>query len=184
MTETRRTTLMDEQAVRRAVARMSREILERHGGTDGLTLMGIHRRGVHLAALLREEIQRAEDVEVPMGTLDITMYRDDLMAVGPLPVVGESALPPGGIDDRCVVVVDDVLYTGRTVRAALNEIMDWGRPSRILLCVLVDRGGRELPIQADVVGREFSVLEDQRIDVHVPSLDDQLAVVLGVRRSQ
>lgn len=182
MTESRQTILMDEQAVRRAIARMSREILEKHGGTDGLVIMGIHRRGVDLASLIREEIERAEGVAVPMGTLDITLYRDDLMAVGPRPIVGESALPPGGLEDRCVVIVDDVLYTGRTVRAALNELMDWGRPSRILLCVLADRGGRELPIQPDVVGREFSILSGKRVDVQVPEVDGNLAVVLGERR--
>ena len=103
------------------------------------------------------------------------------MALGPRPVVGESKLPPQGIDERSVVIVDDVLYTGRTARAALNELMDWGRPARILLCVLVDRGGREVPIQPDIVGREVHVLGDQRVDVQVPELDGDLAVVLSQR---
>jgi len=182
VTETRPTTLMNEEAVRRAIARMSSEILEKHGGTKGLLIMGIRRRGVHLARLIHEEIKRTEGVDVPMGTLDITFYRDDLMVVGPLPVVGESILPQGGLDDQCVVIVDDVLYTGRTARAALNELMDWGRPSRVLLCVLADRGMRELPIQPDVVGREFQVREDQRVDLLVPDLDGELSVVLGARR--
>lgn len=181
MTSPTPTVLMDGDAVRRAVDRMSREIVERLGGTDRLVLMGIQRRGVHLAEMIADTVAEAEGVQVPRGTLDITLYRDDLMAVGPKPLVGESKLPPEGVDDRSVVIVDDVLYTGRTVRAALNELMDWGRPSRILLCVLVDRGERELPIQPDVVGRELSVLGNQRVDVHVPDLDGELAVVLEER---
>lgn len=170
--------LMDEPSVRRALSRMARELVEKNRGTVGLVLMGIHRRGDDLAALLREEIERVEGVRVATGVLDITLYRDDLAAIGPRPIVGETSLPPGGIDDRTVVIVDDVLFTGRTVRAALNELMDWGRPARILLCVLADRGGRELPIQPDVVGRSVQVLAGQRVDVLVPALDGRLEVDL------
>lgn len=168
--------LMDETAIRRAIARMAREIVEKVGGTDDLVLMGIHRRGDDLAELVREEIESAEEARIQVGVLDITLYRDDLATVGPRPIVGETALPGGGIDDRTVVLVDDVLYTGRTVRAALNELMDWGRPARTLLCVLVDRGGREVPICPDVVGRVVDVLPGQRVDVRVPELDGRLAV--------
>jgi len=173
-----RTPLMDEAAVRRAVVRMAAELVERNGGVEKLVLMGVQRRGVQLAEMLRAEIQRSDGVEVGMGSIDITLYRDDLMTVGPRPVVGESRIPPGGVDDVAVVIVDDVLYTGRTVRAALNELGDWGRPSRIDLCVLVDRGGRELPIQPDVVGKTVTVLPDQTVEVLVPELDDRLAVEL------
>ncbi len=171
-----RTTVIDEAGVRRALRRMAHEIVERNGGTDDLVLMGIRRRGVDLADLLRDEIQRATNVQVASGSLDITMYRDDLLAVGPRPVVGETELPPDGVDDRVVVVVDDVLFTGRTVRAALNELMDFGRPARVFLCVLVDRGGREIPIQPDIVGREVTVGAEQTVEVRVPDLDGSLAV--------
>jgi len=172
------TPIMDETAVRRALARMAREVVERTGGASRLILMGIRRRGDHLAALLREEIRGAEGVDVPLGALDITLYRDDLATVGPRPLVGETQLPPGGIDDTTVVLVDDVLFTGRTIRAALNELMDYGRPARVLLCVLVDREGREIPIQADVVGRHVEWVGTQRVEVRVPALDGRLAVEL------
>jgi pyrimidine operon attenuation protein/uracil phosphoribosyltransferase len=141
--------------------------------------MGIRRRGDHLAELLRDEIRTAEQAQVPTGALDITLYRDDLStAVGPMPLVGETQLPPGGIEGATVVLVDDVLYTGRTVRAALNELMDYGRPARVLLCVLADREGREVPIQADVVGRHVEWVGDQVVEVRVPELDGRLAVEL------
>lgn len=179
MTPTDPTVLMDGADVRRAVDRMAHEVLEKLGGTRHLLLIGIQRRGVDLAGMISKAITAAEGTEVATGTLDITFYRDDLMAIGPRPLVGETKLPPGGVDDMAVVLVDDVLYTGRTARAALNELMDWGRPARILLCVLVDRGDRELPIQPDIVGREFPVLANQRVDVLVPALDGELAVVLG-----
>lgn len=169
--------LMDDTAVRRAVARMAREIVERNGGTDKLAVMGIHRRGIQIAELLRSEIEAAEGVDVPAGSIDISLYRDDLEAIGPRPIIGGSELPASGIDGRTIVLVDDVQFTGRTARAAINELMDWGRPGRILLCVLVDRGGRELPIQPDVVGRQVEVLEpDQTVEVLVPELDGRLGV--------
>ena len=170
--------LMSKVDVRRAVARMAREIVERNGGTEDLVLMGIHRRGTDIADWLADEIEAAEGVRLPQGSIDISLYRDDLAEIGPRPVVGGSELPPDGIEDRTVVLVDDVAYTGRTVRAALNELNDWGRPRRVLLCVLVDRGGRELPIQPDVVGRGFQVLPHQRVEVLVPSVDGATGVDL------
>jgi len=176
-----RVVLMDAEAVRLALARMAREVVERAEGTEGLVLLGIRRRGVELAERLREFIQEGEGVRVPFGILDITLYRDDLQEIGLRPVVGESELPLEGVDGRTVVLVDDVLYTGRTVRAALNELMDWGRPARILLCVLVDREGRELPIQADIVGRSVGVLPRQRVEVLVPEEDGRLAVEVATR---
>ncbi len=176
MAELRRQVLLDERTVERTLARMAREIVERVGDLNSLVLVGIHRRGVELAEHLAGEIRRAEEQEIPTGSLDITLYRDDLMAIGPRPVVGETRLPRGGIDGRTVVIVDDVLYTGRTVRAALDELADFGRPRRILLCVLVDRGGRELPIHADIAGKSIPVEAPGRVEVLVPEIDGRRAV--------
>jgi pyrimidine operon attenuation protein / uracil phosphoribosyltransferase len=173
--------LMDERAVERALARMAREIVERINGVHDLCVMGIQRRGVQLAQRIAAEIERAEGQQPPVGTLDITLYRDDLTAIGPRPVLGETRLPPGGVDGLNLVIVDDVLYTGRTARAALDELADFGRPARILLCVLVDRGGRELPIQPDIVGRTFDADVAEVIEVLVPELDGRLAVELAAR---
>ena len=170
--------IMREDAVGRAIARMAREIVERNEGTDRLALMGIHRRGVQIARLLQAEIERAASVRVPCGSIDITLYRDDLMVIGPRPVIGETKLPAGGIDNRAVVIVDDVIFSGRTARAAMNELMDWGRASRIYYCVPVDRAGRELPIQPDIVGRAVTVLPQQRVDVLVPEIDGVLGVAI------
>jgi pyrimidine operon attenuation protein/uracil phosphoribosyltransferase len=178
MTEPRRQLLMGERDVERALARMARELVERNRGVANLALVGVQRRGVQLAERIAAEIERAEGQRPPVGTLDITLYRDDLTAIGPRPVLGETRLPEGGIDGRSLVIVDDVLYTGRTVRAALDELADFGRPARIYLCVLVDRGGRELPIQADIAGRVLAARSDQRVEVLVPELDTRLAVEL------
>ena len=184
MSQEERVTIVDEAGIRRSLARMARQIVELNDGTEDLVLLGIQRRGKEIGERIREEIRQAEGVEVPAGSIDITLYRDDLMTVGPKPVVGESELPLAGIDDLRVVVVDDVVFTGRTIRAALNELMDWGRPARVDLCVLVDRGGRELPIQPDIVGRVHPVGGHQRVDVLVPELDGRLAVELVTRAAE
>lgn len=176
MPDSQTSQVMDERAVRRALARMAHEVVEEVAETDAFALVGIHRRGVHLAKWLAGEIHRAENISVPTGSLDITLYRDDLMAIGPRPVVGETRLPDGGIEDRIVVIVDDVLFTGRTVRAALDELADFGRPRRILLCVLVDRGGRELPIHADIIGKTIQMGRQGRIEVRVPEIDGRWGV--------
>jgi pyrimidine operon attenuation protein/uracil phosphoribosyltransferase len=173
--------LMDERAVQRALARMAREIVERNDGVQRLCIMGIQRRGVELARRIAAEIERAESSTPPVGSLDITLYRDDLTAIGPRPVLGETRLPGGGIDGTNLVIVDDVLYTGRTARAALDELADFGRPARIWLCVLIDRGGRELPIQPDITGRAVEVAADDLVDVLVPELDGRLAVEVRPR---
>jgi pyrimidine operon attenuation protein / uracil phosphoribosyltransferase len=167
---------MDDRALARTLARMATEIVERAAGTEGLVLVGIQRRGVELSARLRALIAQSEGATIPWGKLDITLYRDDLQTVGPRPVVGETSLPD--LDGKTVAIVDDVLYTGRTVRAALDECSDFGRPRRILLCVLIDRGGRELPIQADIVGKKITAGPGDRVDVLVSELDSRDAVEL------
>ena len=171
------TPVLDGRAVERTLKRMADEIVELNDGTDDLVIVGIQRRGVQLARRIVAIIAEREGVTVPSGSLDITLYRDDLQTVGPRPVVGPTDLRTD-INDRRVVIVDDVLYTGRTVRAALDELADFGRPSRIALAVLVDRGGRELPIHADVVGKKVEVSADQRVDVLVQELDGRDAVVI------
>ncbi len=178
MTELQRQLVMDSRAVERTIARMAREIIEMNQGIAELVLMGVRRRGIEIAARLADEIEKAEGKRPAVGTLDITLYRDDLTAIGPRPVLGKTDIPGGGIDGKPVVIVDDVCYTGRTVRAALDELADFGRPSRIFLSVLIDRGGRELPIQPDVVGRAIPALPRQRIEVLVPEIDGRLGVEL------
>ena len=169
--------LLDARGLARVLDRMASEILERCRGTEKLVLVGIQRRGVELAERLALRISAREGSAIPVGKLDITLYRDDLQTVGARPVIGETKLP--NLDGRQVVIVDDVLYTGRTVRAALDECADFGRPARVLLCVLVDRGGRELPIQADIIGETVLVRAGERVDVRVSELDGRDAVELS-----
>jgi len=164
-----RTIILDARAMSRALQRMAVEVLELSHGTDDLVLIGIQRRGVELAERIAKLIEKDEGVVLPRGALDITLYRDDLETVGPKPVIGETRIPD--LAGKHVVIVDDVLYTGRTVRAALDELADFGRPERISLCVLVDRGGRELPIQPDIVGTKVKVSDGERVDVLVEELD-------------
>ena len=172
-----RTVILDARALARALQRMAVELLERAPEARDLVLVGIQRRGVELAERLAGLIEKDEGVRVPRGALDITLYRDDLETIGPKPVIGETRLP-GDLVDKHVVIVDDVLYTGRTIRAALDELADFGRPRRISLCVLVDRGGRELPIQADVVGVRMETQRGDRVDVRITELDGVDEVVL------
>src|SRR5258705_12540822 len=174
----RQSTILDARAMDRTIRRMADEIVELNEGTDDLIIVGIQRRGVQLAARIVSSINEREGVDVPNGALDITLYRDDLQTVGPRPVVGPTNLP-WAIDGKCVVIVDDVLYTGRTVRAALDELADFGRAKRIALAVLIDRGGRELPIQPDVVGKTVELGTSGRVDVMVKELDDRDAVTMS-----
>ncbi|PYO60404.1 MAG: bifunctional pyr operon transcriptional regulator/uracil phosphoribosyltransferase PyrR [Gemmatimonadetes bacterium] len=180
MSRPERTIILDARALSRALQRMAVEVLELAHGTEHLVLIGIQRRGVELAERIAKLIEEDEGVVVPRGALDITLYRDDLETVGPKPVIGPTHLP-GELTDKHVVIVDDVLYTGRTVRAALDELADFGRPRRISLCVLIDRGGRELPIQADIVGKVVKTAPGDRVDVLVEELDgrDQVDLIRG-----
>jgi pyrimidine operon attenuation protein/uracil phosphoribosyltransferase len=173
--------IMDGRAINRALVRIAHEIVEEMGGTEGLALIGIQRRGVQLAETIRDEIAKFEGVEVPLGAMDITLYRDDLEQVAEQPIVEETHLP-FDVTGRVIVIVDDVLYTGRTIRAALDELTDFGRPRRILLAVLVDRGHREIPIRADFVGKNVPTSSTQQIKVKVPELDGELAVDLLERK--
>ncbi|MCX5755474.1 MAG: bifunctional pyr operon transcriptional regulator/uracil phosphoribosyltransferase PyrR [Gemmatimonadetes bacterium] len=169
--------VLTARALERTLSRMADEIVEQNDGTDGLILVGIQRRGVQVAQRLAAVIATREGVEVPRGALDITLYRDDLQTVGPRPVVGRTEIPLT-IDGMNVVIVDDVLFTGRTVRAALNELADFGRPSRVRLAVVIDRGGRELPIQPDVVGKHVEAERGDRVDVFVQEIDGRDEVIL------
>jgi len=180
MTRTDRSVMMDARALARALQRMAVEVLELNHGTENLVLIGIQRRGVELAERLGKLIETDEGVEVPRGAIDITLYRDDLATIGPKPVIGETHLP-GDLTGKHAVIVDDVLYTGRTVRAALDELADFGRPRRISLCVLVDRGGRELPIQADIVGKQVKCGPGDRVDVLIEEVDgrEEVSLVKG-----
>jgi pyrimidine operon attenuation protein/uracil phosphoribosyltransferase len=162
--------IMTSDDVRRALIRISHEIVEKHGGTDGLALLGIERRGVPIAHRLAAAIESQEGVRLPVGSLDITFYRDDLSQVARQPVLKGTDLP-FALESSTLVIVDDVLYTGRTVRAALDALVDMGRPKAVRLAVLVDRGHRELPIRADHVGKNVPTSRDEVIKVRLNETD-------------
>ena len=174
--------LLNDQALSAALAQMAQQIVRQTPDPSLLVFIGVQRRGVELAARLAVAARGLTGVDVPRGALDITLYRDDLEAVGPRPLVGPTLLPVD-LAGRHAWIVDDVLFTGRTVRAALDELADFGRPARIGLAVLVDRGGRELPIQADVVGEQVATGPHDRVEVFVRELDgrDAVEVVRAVR---
>ncbi len=163
--------IVDATGIRRMLTRIAHEIVERNKGTDGLVLVGIRRRGVPLAERIREMIDEFEEAKVPLGSLDITLYRDDLQTIAQHPVVRTTDIPVD-IGGKTVVLVDDVLFTGRTVRAALDALMDLGRPAAIQLAVLIDRGHRELPIRADFVGKNVPTSKREIIAVNLQEEDD------------
>ena len=172
-----RVPLMDDRALARTLARMATEIIERAHGTDGLVLVGIQRRGVELAARIRALIAQSETVQVPLGKLDITLYRDDLRLKAEQPRVRGTEIP-FPIKGRTVVLVDDVLFTGRTIRAAMDALMDLGRPHIIRLAVLVDRGHRELPIRPDYVGKNLPTSRRETVAVMLREHDGMDRVVI------
>lgn len=169
--------LIDEKGLDRTITRLAHEILERNKGTENLVLVGIRTRGAPLAQRIADKIRQIEGIDVPLGTLDITLYRDDFRRRLRQPVVQTTDIP-FDLDDKNVVLVDDVLYTGRTTRAALDALMDFGRPSRIQLAVLVDRGHRELPIKADFVGKNVPTSIGEEVRVHLKEVDGEDAVLL------
>ncbi len=172
--------LMSSSEIERTLVRLAHEIIEKNNGTDNLVLVGIRRRGVPIAQRLGKLLTRIESKPVPVGTLDITLYRDDLSTVGPKPVVQKSDLG-ASIADMNVVLVDDVLFTGRTTRAALDALFDYGRPRRVQLLVVIDRGHRELPIEAAFVGRTVQTSTNEIIEVKLQEVDGLEKVLLVER---
>ena len=175
---TEKAAIMNAREMARAVKRMAHEVVEANKGVENLVLLGIQRRGVPLARRLGEAIRQVEGREVPSGALDITFYRDDLSKLGPSPQVSSTEMP-FDVNEKIIILVDDVLYTGRTVRAALDVIMDWGRPQAIRLAVLVDRGHRELPIRPDFVGKNVPTSQREIIKVKIEEIDGTEEVVVG-----
>jgi pyrimidine operon attenuation protein/uracil phosphoribosyltransferase len=169
--------IMDEKTIERAVTRTAHEILEKNKGTEKLALLGIRTRGVPLAQRILEKIEEIEGVRLPLGILDITLYRDDLSTIAKLPIVNGTQID-FDINDKKLVLIDDVLYTGRTVRAALDAIVDIGRPSAIQLMVLVDRGHRELPIRADYVGKNVPTSRKEIVKVNLKEVDGENSVLI------
>ena len=174
---TDKTILMDSEGIRRALTRISHEIVEKNKGVENIVLVGIRTRGVPIAERLAEYIEKIEGQKPPVGVLDITLYRDDLSTLGYQPVVRPTELPVD-ITGKTIVLVDDVLYTGRTIRAALDAIIDNGRPKTIQLAVLVDRGHRELPIRADFVGKNVPTSSKEVVSVQLEATDKAENVIL------
>jgi pyrimidine operon attenuation protein/uracil phosphoribosyltransferase len=172
-----KTQLMSATEIERTLVRLAHEIIEKNNGVEGLGLVGIRRRGVPIAQRLGDIIKRIEKKPVPVGTLDITLYRDDLSTLGPKPVVQKSEIgfPVAG---KSLILVDDVLYTGRTTRSAMDALFREGRPLRVQLCVLIDRGHRELPIEAAFVGREVQTSQNEIIEVKLQEVDSAEKVLL------
>ena len=171
-------TVLDRAAIQRALTRIAHEILEKNQGAKQLALIGIHTRGVFLSRRLVAAIETIEGERIPCGEIDITLYRDDVGRSRSRPEVRGTEIP-FSVDDRCIVLVDDVLYTGRTVRAALDAIIDFGRPRNIQLAVLVDRGHREFPIRADYVGKNLPTARDERVSVRLVECDGEDEVVIA-----
>lgn len=169
--------VMSADDMRRAITRIAHEILERNGGIEGLAVIGIQTRGAFVARRLVDAIEEIEKVRVPAGVLDITLYRDDLQTIAEQPVVNESNIP-FDIQSKTLVLADDVLFTGRTVRAALDEIIDFGRPKAVQLAVMVDRGHRELPIRADYVGKNVPTSDREVISVRMEEKDGEDEVLI------
>lgn len=172
-----KTQILDADGMRRAITRIAHEIIEKNKGVENIVLVGIRRRGVPLAERLAKRIKEIENREVPIGVLDITLYRDDLTTVTHQPVLHKTDIP-FGIEGKIVVLTDDVLYTGRTIRSALDALIDLGRPKAIQLAVMVDRGHRELPIRADYVGKNVPTSGREIVSVHLAEVDGEDKVTI------
>jgi pyrimidine operon attenuation protein/uracil phosphoribosyltransferase len=175
--------LLSADEIGRTLQRLAHEIVEKSGGTDDLAFIGVRRRGVPLSERLAKTILSFSGVQIPVGTIDITLYRDDLSTVGPQPVVHSNEIS-FSVDNRDLVIVDDVLFTGRTIRAAMNGLFDLGRPKRIRLCVLIDRGHRELPVEASFIGSKVQTSDTEIVEVHLREIDGDERVVLVDRVSE
>ena len=169
--------ILDKEALNRSIMRIAHEILEKNKGTQELCLIGIRNRGVFLAHRLAECIKKIENTDIPVGALDITLYRDDLTLISQQPVVHKTEID-FDINNKNVILVDDVLYTGRTIRAALDALIDFGRPKLIQLAVLVDRGHRELPVRADFVGKNIPTAKNETVEVRLSETDGKDEVII------
>ena len=178
MREAEKAQIMDEQAINRAVTRISHEIIEKNKGINDLVLIGIQRRGVPLAHRIAQKIKEVEGATIPVGILDITLYRDDLSLLAEHPIIKGTEID-FSITGKKIVLIDDVLYTGRTIRAAIDALMDFGRPKMIQLAILIDRGHRELPIRADYVGKNVPTSNDEVVHVKVNEVDGENKVIIS-----
>ena len=169
--------LMDEAQIQRAITRISHEIIERNQGLENVCLIGIQRRGVPIASRIRDNLEKIEGIKLPMGILDITFYRDDLSTLSAHPVVNGTHIP-FDVNDKKIILVDDVLFTGRTIRSAMENVFDMGRPSLIQLAILIDRGHRQLPFRADYVGKNVPTALSEQIDVELKEVDGRDIVLL------
>lgn len=171
------TTLFNEKDIARAISRISHEIIERNKGAEDLALIGIRTRGVNLSQRLREKINSIENTDVPLGALDITLYRDDLGTGLQKPELKKTEIT-FALEEKHVILCDDVLFTGRTIRAAIDALIDFGRPASVQLAVLIDRGHRELPIRPDYVGKNIPTPKSKRVHVHLKEVDEEDKVII------
>jgi len=171
------TSVLSSTDIKKTLYRLAHELIEKTPELENIVLLGIQTRGVYLARRIKKLIREIEEIELPLGTLDITLYRDDLTTIGPSPLVKETKID-FDINGKVVILVDDVLYTGRTIRAALDEVMDFGRPRRVELLVLIDRGHRELPIRADFVGKNIPTSAMEFVEVRLKEADQKDEVVI------